>query len=253
MSNFGAYAQYYDTLYQEKDYEAECDFLEQIFQAYGSGPVRRILDLGCGTGGHAIPLARRGYAVVGVDRSESMLRIARSKTAKMGLSIDFRQGDIRDVNLDQTFDTVIAMFAVVSYQITNADLTAAFRTARRHLRPGGLFVFDAWFGPTVLTQRPTDRYKIIESGNERIIRFVHAELDAVAQTVMVNYKVLHLKEGQVIDEVDETHPMRFLFAQEIAYFLETNGFELLKLCPFMALDRGLNEQDWNVTTIARAV
>jgi len=79
---FGScYAAAYDSFYAAKDYEAECRLLERVFEKYGAKPVRRILDLGCGTGGHAIPLARRGYTVVGIDRSEAMLVAAKAKSA----------------------------------------------------------------------------------------------------------------------------------------------------------------------------
>jgi len=107
MNVFEEYAEYYDILYQDKDYEAECDFLEQIFARYAQHPVRTILDLGCGTGGHALPLARRGYEVTGVDLSEHMLERARQKAAEAGLAISFHQGDIRSLNLGCTFDAVI--------------------------------------------------------------------------------------------------------------------------------------------------
>jgi SAM-dependent methyltransferase len=253
MSIFGVYASYYDALYRDKDYEAECDFLEQIFARYAHAPVRTILDLGCGTGGHALPLARRGYTVTGVDLSEHMLEKARQKAADAGLNIRFHQGDIRNIELRRAFDAVIAMFAVISYQITNEDLAAAFRTARRHLEPGGLFVFDCWFGPAVLVQRPTDRYKVVERNGERIIRFAHPTLDIMRHTVQVDYKVLRLKDDRVLDEGDESHVMRFLFPQEIAHYLGEAGFRLEKLCPFMALERDMSEQDWNVSVISKAM
>ena len=75
MSLFGAaYASAYDQLYVEKNYASECDMIEALLEL---GGVRRkkgkLLDLGCGTGNHAIPLARRGYEVTGVDLSEDML------------------------------------------------------------------------------------------------------------------------------------------------------------------------------------
>ena len=63
------YAAAYDGLYQDKDYRAECELIERVFNLYGQGPVRRVLDLGCGTGGHAVVLAARGFDVLGVDRS----------------------------------------------------------------------------------------------------------------------------------------------------------------------------------------
>ena len=250
---FEKYADYYDTFYAEKDYEAECDFLEKILQGHATRPVRHILDLGCGTGGHALPLARRGYSLTGVDRAPGMLELAREKAGRAGLAVDFVEGDLRQVDVGRTFDAVISMFAVMSYQTTNRDLANAIRTARRHLEPGGLFVFDAWFGPAVLTERPMDRYRIVESGHERIVRFAHPELDLVAQTVKVNYKVLCLRGARVVDEVDEVHVMRFLFAQEIIGFLEAEGFRLSNMCPFMELDRPLTERDWNMTVVAEGV
>jgi len=253
MDAFGDYARCYDGIYQSKNYKAECDFLGEIFKTFAHGPIHCILDLGCGTGGHAIPLAQRSYSVTGVDLSERMVEKARAKAAKAGLSITFRQGDIQCLKLGQTFDVVIAMFAVISYQITNVDLAVALKTARRHLNSGGLFIFDVWYGPAVLTERPSDRLKIVETNGERLIRFAKPVLDVVKQTVQVNYKVLRLKGSQVLDEVDESHLMRFLFPQEITHYLEIEGFRMLHLCPFMELDRELTERDWNVSIVAEAV
>ncbi len=253
MSAFRDYANYYDALYREKDYEKECDFLQQIWEELSSDSIGRILDLGCGTGGHALPLAQRGYDVVGVDRSEQMLEIAREKAIQANLPVEFKQGDIRDLELGRTFDAVVSMFAVIGYQTANDDLAAAFRTASRHLKLGGLFIFDCWFGPAVLNQRPSDRYRIIEADGERIIRFASPVLDILQHTVQVNYKILRLRNGHVVDEVDESHLMRFLFPQEIVYYLEETGFKLLKLCPFMELSRQPTEQNWNVTVVAEKV
>lgn len=250
---FEQYARYYDMLYHDKDYDAECNFLEKIFEAYASKPVRSILDLGCGTGGHAIPLARRGYAVTGVDLSAQMLSVARSKSVDAGLAIELLAGDARQTKLGHTFDVVLAMFAVMGYQTSNADLEAVIQTARRHLLPGGLFVFDAWFGPAVLSQRPADRYRIVEDGNERVYRFAHPELNVVTQTVVVNYRILQIQAGQLLEEVTEAHSMRFLFLQEVAYFLERNGFRLRQACPFLEMGRELTERDWNMTVIAEAL
>jgi len=67
---FGSeYAGAYDAIYGDKDYAAECDLVERIFKTYGYGVVQSVMDLGCGTGGHALPLAERGYEVSGIDRS----------------------------------------------------------------------------------------------------------------------------------------------------------------------------------------
>lgn len=255
---FERYAKYYDLLYQEKDYEAECDFLEEIFRQFAPGPVENVLDLGCGSGGHALPLARRGRLVTGVDRSETMLSIARQKAAEGGEAgggnrLAFHQADIRTLDLGQTFDASISMFAVISYQVTNDDLLATFQTARRHLNPGGLFAFDVWFGPAVLAERPADRFKILQQGNRRVIRLASPLLDVLKHTVQVNYKVMRLENDRVLDEVSESHLMRFLFPQEIIHYLDEASFRMVKLCPFMELEREATDRDWNVAVIAEAV
>ena len=86
---FRSYGKYYDIIYADKDYEKECDFLEEIFRNYSKIIPKTILDGGCGTGGHAIPLAERGYEVTGIDLSEEMINIAKEKASKTGVNIDF--------------------------------------------------------------------------------------------------------------------------------------------------------------------
>ncbi len=166
-----SYAEQYDILYEDKDYAAECDLLERVFDKYDRR-VQSILDIGCGTGNHSIPLAQRGYQVTGVDLSESMLERARQKAGD-GNPV-FVQGDARKVNLHQTFDAVLMMFAVLGYQLSNDDVLAALRTVRQHLKPGGLFVFDVWYGPAVLSIRPGDRVKSSRQGMVKLCALLPA-------------------------------------------------------------------------------
>ena len=250
---FGAYASFYDALYREKDYPGECDVLERIFERFGSSPVRRVLDLGCGTGGHAVILASRGYSVTGVDRSASMLAVAQDKTYRIGLNICFEQGDIRSWRSDDTWDAAIAMFAVLSYQVSHEDVAAAIATARRHLNPGGLFVFDVWFGPGVLTDPPGDRIKEAQDGDHEIIRCASSTLDIVSQTVDVHYLVIHLSDNGKVERVRETHPMRFFFPNELDLLLKSGGFRLRHLSPFGQIEEPVRRNTWNVAVICEAL
>ena len=72
------YADAYDHLYSDKDYNQECELIDRLLRTYGDNSVRSLLDLGCGTGNHALPLAQKGYRVLGVDRSNDMLDAARN-------------------------------------------------------------------------------------------------------------------------------------------------------------------------------
>jgi len=250
---FKLYSSYYDLLYADKNYDAECNFIESIFDRFSTQSVKSILDLGCGTGGHAIPLSQRGYQVTGIDRSVEMLEVAKIKSNQANTIVHFQRGDIQNLALDTKYDSVLAMFAVISYQTTNDDLTAAFGTARSHLEPEGLFIFDTWFGPSVLATRPSDRVKTIEDGTNRIIRIAKPSFDISNHIVRVDYTVLHFDGNQLEEEVEESHSMRFLFFPEVELLCQMTGFELLHYCPFMDLESYPTEDDWNVSWILRAI
>src|SRR5919197_2959907 len=100
------YVDAYDYLYKDKNYIEECGLLDRLLQSYGNGTVRSVLDLGCGTGNHSVPLAERGYKVVGVDRSAQMLNVARQKASSQQLNgqATFYEGDIRNIQVEQSFD-----------------------------------------------------------------------------------------------------------------------------------------------------
>lgn len=256
LSNvFNAYANVYDALYCDKDYDSECDFLEEIFNSYGQGKIETILDMGCGTAGHAIPLARRGYNILGIDRSKEMLALANQKTQEAGVSdkLRFKASDIQNIECDETFDAAICMFAVLSYQISNDRLFSAICSARKHLEVNGLFVCDFWYGPAVLNQRPTERVKVVNDGHYRIIRLVKPEIDVQENVVCVNYNILKLKGDRLIEEVREKHPMRFIFKREIEFFLKQAGFRLEHFCCCGDLNKQPSETTWNVTAVAHAI
>jgi SAM-dependent methyltransferase len=253
---FGSvYANSYDVFYRDKDYAAECALIEDIFQKYGKGSIRSVLDLGCGTGNHAIPLARHGYEVAGVERSESMLAHARRKAedALPGRALHFQQGDIRDVDLGKQFDAALMMFAVLGYQVENADVLAALRTARRHLRPGGLLVFDVWYGPAVLRERPSQRVKVIPTNDGKILRAASGTVDSARHLCTVDYLVWQIARGKAVAEGQESHTMRYFFPRELELVLECTGFDLLRLGAFPDFQRDPDDSTWNVMAVAKAM
>ena len=248
------YAAAYDSIYRDKDYAAECDLVERLFAEHAASPVREVLDLGCGTGGHAVPLAARGYDVVGVDISEQMLaRAARRVEAASGASPRFENGDLRNVTLDRRFDAALMMFAVLGYQVENRDVLAALRNVRRHLRQGGLFVFDVWYGPAVLVERPTERVKEIAAADVRWLRVATPTVDVRNHRCTVEYHLYGLQGDRLLGEATERHAMRFFFPLELELLLASCGFELLHLGAFPDLDRAPDERTWNVLSIARAL
>ncbi len=252
---FGAgYAGAYDDLYRDKDYAAECERIRDTFRVHGSGAVRSVLDLGCGTGGHLVRLARMGYGVVGVDRSADMLERARDKSRELPSESrpELHEGDIRALDLGRRFDAVLMMFAVLGYQIENADVLAALTTARRHLDPGGLFVFDVWYGPAVLREKPSARFKVVPTARGRILRAAAAQLDTRRHVCTIHYEVWGLADRRLVAETRESHRMRYFFPRELEFYLTCAGFSLLRLEAFPGPGREPDETTWNVLGVGRA-
>jgi SAM-dependent methyltransferase len=251
MEVFDRYALYYDLFYRDKNYADEVDYVDALIKKYAVGETATILDLGCGTGGHAVLLAKKGYDVTGVDRSDTMLAIAEEKKRQEGVSVELQKGDICTVDLHKRFDVAIAMFAVMGYQTTNDALESALLNAARHLNPGGLLIFDGWFGPAVIAQRPQDKILIIEKGSGSVIRLTRPNFDVISQMVDVNFTVLHIENDAIVNRVDEMHKMRFFFPKELEFMLKKAGFEVVGMHAFMEVEGALTVNDWNMAVIAR--
>lgn len=253
---FGAaYSGAYDALYEDKDYGAEVDFLESCMARFGIAPAHRVLDLGCGTGSHLIPLAQRGYRAHGVDRSRHMLAAARRKARAAGVAdrVSLEQGDIQRFAARRPFDVVICMFAVLGYQAANDALFATLRKVRKSLRPGGIFICDFWYGPAVLADRPRQRVRERADGGERLVRITSPQVHTESNSVDVTFHLMRLRDRHLAAETRETHRMRYFFQPEIAFFFSQAGLELARMCEFPFLERDVCDSSWNAAAIARAV
>lgn len=252
MNAFRNYGKYYDLLYQDKDYAKECDFLEEIFRKYAESMPRTIVDAGCGTGGHALILAERGYEVTGIDQSKEMIAIAKKKAAQTKTCTHFHKMNMIDFKLGRRFDVCISMFAAVDYVTANEELQRCFSSVRKHLKPGSLFIFDYWNGPAVLTIRPSVKVKTVERDDERLIRIATPQLDAAHHVCRVSYHCVVIKGRELVEEFKEEHVVRFLFPEEVRHYLEEAAFDLLDIFPFMSLGGNADETVWDVVAIARA-
>ena len=246
------YSSEYDLLYQDKDYSAEVRRVVNIFQKYSSIEVTSILDLGCGTGTHAFILANQGYEVLGVDRSSEMVLRANQKKAKYSdLPVNFIESDIINIKLDQKFDAVLMMFAVLGYHNTNQQILTALRKVKEHLKPGGLFIFDVWYGPAVLAIRPGDRVKVISIPEGELIRYASGSLDINRNLCQVNYQLWKVEGNKVVSRSTESHMMRYFFRPELENFMDQADLELVQLSSFDDLDQHSSLKTWNVLGVAQ--
>ncbi len=116
----------------------EVDFIESALSVPSGG---RMLDLGCGYGRHTVPLARRGYEMVGLDLSLDLLQNALRRAQAKQASIKFVHGDLRDLEFDQVFDGAFCFNTTFGY-FTEAQNLIVLRGVYRALKPGGRFLID---------------------------------------------------------------------------------------------------------------
>jgi SAM-dependent methyltransferase len=248
---FDAYAAYYDLLYRDKDYPAEARYVQSLLRRHGVSDGA-ILELGCGTGKHAEQLGRLGFSIHGLDSSPSMVERARKRTpSDLESRLQFDVGDARSTRLNRTFDAAISLFHVASYQTRNEDLAGMFATAATHLKTGGIFVFDFWYGPGVLTDPPVERVKRLEDGVIQVTRTAKPNLRPNENIVDVHYQV-QVKQNRngTVADIEETHSMRYLFLPEVRLMLQSAGMELLQAERWMSQEE-LGCGSWQAVVIAQ--
>lgn len=254
MTVFGGYARYYDLLYRDKDYRGETDFIERLIRRHAPD-ASRVLELGCGTGIHGAMLSEKGYDIVGIDRSEDMLSTAAQRIAGLSPTIAkrvrFIQGDVRDFQVEGRFDAVVSLFHVLSYQLTNDDLLAVFTKVKAHLAPGGVFIFDCWYGPAVLTDRPTVRVKRFADASTSVTRIAVPTLHPNLNRVDIQYQLFVKDNGSgTVEELSELHQIRYLFRPELELLAEVAGL-YIESCGAWMSDREPDFSTWYVHFVVK--
>jgi SAM-dependent methyltransferase len=245
MSVFKDYAAYYDLLYKDKNYAKEAELIHQLIQKQLPG-AKKILNLGCGTGNHDFYLTDNGYDITGIDLSEEMIELANDKKKEKKITnIDFRVGDVRSIRIEKKFDVVISLFHVLSYQLTNEDVIKQFNTAAYHLNNKGIFIFDCWYGPGVLSDKPQVRHRALENEKIRIHRIANPVMHTAENIVDVNYTILvHNKADKCDYEINERHQMRYFFNTELELFSQNSGFQIQHSSNWFDHEKLLGFSDW---------
>jgi len=246
-SVFNAYSRYYELLYQDKDYAGEVAYVRDLLYRHGINQGD-LLEFGSGTGKHGRLLAAQGYTVHGIERSSEMMAQA---DAAPGFTC--QQGDICTVQLDRTFNGVISLFHVVSYQVSNGLLRAVFQNAAAHLEKGGLFIFDFWYTPAVYAQQPSVRVKRMSDAKLEITRIAEPDIYANENRVDVNYTIYACNNSDgSVQILQEKHPMRHFSLPEIDILAEITDFHRVGAEEFLTKSKP-SPRTWSVCVCLQKV
>lgn len=151
---YGDFADVYDELMDNVPYRQWAERLDVLIRRYGVSKPERdaddlldsernlVVDLGCGTGTLTELLYQKGYDMIGVDSSESMLNMAMNKRERCGAEILYLQQDMRELELYSTVGTVYSVCDSLNYILEEEELLEVFTLVNNYLFPGGIFLFD---------------------------------------------------------------------------------------------------------------
>jgi len=229
----------------------ECDFLEGCFARHAVGPVRRVLDIACGTGQHLIRLAERGCEMTGLDLSAESLAYVKRRASKNGLQINLVLADMADFWLEPPFDAAICMQDSQGHLLTNEAILSHFKAVARAVRPGGLYIFDRMIPNN--WAHPATRWSWTRREGRTTVRTTFRtmlDIDEVSQVCQEEI-TLEVLEGRRRRIIRHRYPTRVVFPRELRALIQLNGeFELVSWHPNFHLHRRLEDTRHPVMVVA---
>lgn len=236
------YADWYDRFGYRKSWTArECDFIEAVIRKHSRTHGRRLLDIACGTGRHAIELARRGYQVTGIDVSEGMIGVARGK-ASPDAPVCFEVVDMRCLPFQEQFDAAYMWFNTFPLLVTDDDVLSTLRGINKSLVEGGVFVFQ-FSNPAKSTgSRSRAEYRY----DDGRVRFVQRGTRRVCPEGHIVHRIIEVErwqDGKGLQPIVEDFKQRAYSVDDIELLARLAGLRLLKVYGAPDLESGFPEHD----------
>ncbi|MFC1658305.1 class I SAM-dependent methyltransferase [Candidatus Omnitrophota bacterium] len=245
-SLFENYAKKYDKECFVQGTLGECDFIEQEID---SDKSLKIIDIGCGTGRHAIELTKRGYNVTGVDLSEDQIKRAKEKAQEARATIDFQTQDARNLSFDGEFDLAIMLceggFPLMETDEMNFEI---LKNATKALKSKGKLIFTTLNGLFPLFHSVNEFYK-------------SAQKEGQSQCKECSFDLMTFRDHNTVvfeDDLGNKKELkcneRYYVPSEITWLLKTLGYKKIdifgaKLGAFSRKDK-LTPEDFEMLVVA---
>ncbi|BDZ70667.1 class I SAM-dependent DNA methyltransferase [Methanobacterium petrolearium] len=231
------FANYYDLIYQWMDYEGESEFIKMVVEDYKTSEGMDLLDVACGTGGHAQYL-QDSFNIVGLDINHEMLEIAQEKLP----GIEFVEGDMKKMDLPHKFDSILCLFSAINYHTTMDELEGTFKRFYEHLKSGGVLIFDLGF----CTENWEEGRMLVDAVVQGDLQLARISQSRLYHGVFnANFVFLVKEDGKMDFEIDQ-HQIGVFPTSEVAKILEKTGFE-------NHIYNGYNDLPWDKKSDERPV
>lgn len=242
------YHEYYDLLnIGKKDYQKEVNKILEISKDLCDHNIHRILEVGCGTGNHTIPLSQSAL-VSACDIDEEMLKIAKSKTDSTNISYYSDIAHIKEYN----HDMCLMMWNVINYFPDVKTIHHVFLNASKRLRKDAPLIFDMWNGVAVIRDLPRTSVNKIDLGNNSIIgHHLIGKTSLMDMTTEICNEITLYKDGSMKDNFKHTVKHYIWTVKTIKDLLEINKFNLIKIAKTSDYVTNADDKDWHVIVIAQ--
>ena len=230
-------AQYYDAVYQFKDYAGEAGAIAELISREVPG-ARRVLNVTCGAHEHVRTL-KTHFRVDGVDIMDPFLEIARAKNPDGR----YVQADMRDFDMGATYDAVLCLFSAIGYMLTPEDLDRALANFVRHVKLGGLIGVEPSFASN-RWQEGKPFMRVVDTDDLKIARLNTSKIEGPISVMDLYYLVA---DGTGVSYFVEEHRTRLYSRAEMEAAFRNCG-EPVTYLPDWAGGRGLYINRYNVTS-----
>jgi SAM-dependent methyltransferase len=217
---YGKMANVYDQLMADMPYS---DWVEWVAQQVPA-KAATIVDLGCGTGNVAIPLSQKGYNVVGIDLSDSMLAVAAQKAGT--LPITWLEQDMVEWQVDEAVDAVVCLCDGLNYLIDETEFVRAIQTTADQLKPGGVFLFDLLTAQQMRDYAEGQPYQMDEPDLAYLWTCDWDESEATIEHALTFF--VQADDGR-FDRFEESHAERAYDLKFVRSVLEQAGFGAIEM------------------------
>ena len=214
MDSYGRFAEVYDKLMSDVDYDRWVEYIEEVLVREEISP-KNILELACGTGNVTNRLGKKGYNITGIDISSEMLAIAKNKSHDLGINVKYIKQDITELDFSKKVDCVICMCDGFNYIIDEEKLCNTFKKVYSVLNDNGIFIFDISsyyklsniLGNNTFAENFDDVSYIWENYFDNIDNICELEL------------TLFIKKGNLFERIKEVHYQKAYKIDEIKKYL----------------------------------
>jgi ubiquinone/menaquinone biosynthesis C-methylase UbiE len=225
---FSLEARIYDKVWGQADYDSDVKFLDELFKKHR---CKRIIDVACGTGNHALKLSKIGYDVTGLDIGSGMIERAKAKDKEA--KVKFVLGDMRKLDKfalkDQRFDAAICLGVATCHLTTNLHVRAFLKGLHGLLRKKGLLVFDARNAEKIsedYLNKLTVEHTITED-DLQLLLLAYSTRDLRDRNTIVWRPIYLMNENGKVDFQIREHKLRWFQPSTLKKLLTENGFEII--------------------------